>query len=318
MGEQKRIVDKLEELLSDLDAGVAELRAAQAKLKLYRLSLLKAAVTGELSREWRVKFGGSPKPRKEPESSVDSELPELPQSWRWSSAGQIGAIQGGIQKQPSRAPVLNRYPFLRVANVARDELRLDDIHEIELFEGELGRVALVPGDVLIVEGNGSRTEIGRCAVWSGEIANAVHQNHLIRVRPTGMRPRFLAAWLNSPIGIGRLAALAATTSGLYTLSVGKIARIPVPVPPLDEQDQIVEMLEGAKAIIHEQAIAIRHALRQTEAQRKNILQAAFSGRLVPQDPSDEPASVLLARIRASRADKASVPSRRPRKAKEPA
>lgn len=316
--EQHRIVEKLEELLSDLEAGVAELRVAQAKLRVYRQSLLKAAVTGELTAEWRVKFSGLTRSPNEHETSTDSELPRLPPSWRWSSVGQIGAIQGGIQKQPSRTPVLNRYPFLRVANVARDELRLDDVHEIELFEGELKRVGLLPGDVLIVEGNGSRTEIGRCAVWSGEIANTVHQNHLIRVRPTGVRSRFLAAWLNSPMGIGRLAALAATTSGLYTLSVSKIARIPVPVPPLDEQDQIVELLEEGKAILHEQAISISHALRQSEAQRKNILKAAFSGQLVPQDPNDEPASVLLERIRTSRAQKATAPTRRTRKVKEPA
>jgi type I restriction enzyme S subunit len=342
--EQTRIVEKLEELLSDLDAGVAELKAAQKKLGQYRQSLLKAAVEGALTAEWRkghtpqetgaqllarilterrarweakqlAKFaeqGKTPpkdwqKKYPEPVQPDTSDLPELPEGWVWASLDMLSEIQGGIQKQPSRAPIANKYPFLRVANVARGILKLDDIHEIELFKGELERLALQKGDVLIVEGNGSLTEIGRCALWDGSIPNTVHQNHLIRARPIGMRSEFVETWLNSLRGIERLTALAATTSGLYTLSVGKISKIPVPVPPIDEQTATVNLLATALDEQKRQEIAAQLSLKQSAAQRKNILKAAFSGQLIPQDPNDEPASMLLERICAERAERDKQP-----------
>ena len=342
--EQTRIVAKLEELLSDLDVGVAELKAAQKKLGQYRQSLLKAAVEGALTAEWRAKNppaetgaqllqrilterrtrweakqlakfaeqGKTPpkdwqKKYPEPVQPDTTDLPELPQGWVWASVEQISEIQGGIQKQPSRAPIKNKYPFLRVANVARGKLKLDEVHEIELFPGELKRLALVAGDVLIVEGNGSLTEIGRCALWDNSIANTVHQNHLIRVRPIGVVSRFVETWLNSLGGIEKLTRLAATTSGLYTLSVSKISKIPVPIAPFEEQEISMQTLAESLSALDSQEQAVEISLKQSTAQRQNILRAAFAGQLVPQDPNDEPASVLLARIRAERAEREKLP-----------
>ena len=347
--EQIRIVEKLEELLSDLDAGVAELKAAQKKLGQYRQSLLKAAVEGALTADWRknqktkpaesgaqllkrilherrtrweakqlAKFKEQGKtPAKgwqskyvEPVAPETAGLPELPEGWVWASLDMLSEIQGGIQKQPSRIPTINKYPFLRVANVARGLLKLDDVHEIELFAGELERLTLLRGDVLIVEGNGSLSEIGRCALWDGSIENVVHQNHLIRARPIVMLSEFVESWLNSLRAIEKLTKLAATTSGLYTLSVGKISKIPVPVPPMDEQVAVIAMLASALEGQRYQDEAIKGSLKQATAQRKNILKAAFSGQLVPQDPQDEPASVLLARIRAERVKQEAQPKAR--------
>jgi len=262
-------------------------------------------------KDWQKKYP-------EPVQPDTSDLPELPEGWVWASVEQISEIQGGIQKQPSRAPVLNKYPFLRVANVARGRLKLDEVHEIELFPGELERLALVAGDVLIVEGNGSLTEIGRCALWDGSIVNAVHQNHLIRVRPIGIESQFVETWLNSLGGIEKLTKLAATTSGLYTLSVGKISKIPVPLAPHAEQIEAIQILVEHMAAMESQEQAVNLSLKQSTAQRQNILRAAFSGQLVPQDPNDEPASVLLERIRAERAERDAAKMPRSRKTKEPA
>nr|WP_256354182.1 restriction endonuclease subunit S [Variovorax sp. dw_308] len=350
--EQTRIADKLEELLSDLDAGVAELKAAQRKLAQYRQSLLKAAMEGRLTQAWREQLGepeesgaqlldrilrerrerweakqlakfeaqgkAPPKGWRDrypvPAALEPAGLAELPPGWVWASLDMLAEVQGGVQKQPSRAPVQNRYPFLRVANVARGLLKLDEVHEIELFDGELERLALERGDILIVEGNGSLTEIGRCARWDGSIENAVHQNHLIRARPIVMFSEFLEAWLNSLGGVEILMKLAATTSGLYTLSVSKLCKVPVPLPPLNEQASAVGALTDALAAQLLMASYIQKALRQATAQRKNILQAAFSGQLVPQDPNDEPASRLLERIRAERAASGATKARRGRHA----
>lgn len=342
--EQTRIVEKLEELLSDLDNGVAELKAAQTKLSQYRQSLLKSAVEGSLSAEWRnqnpatetgeqllqrilierrqrweqqklAEFKEKDKtPPKdwqkkypEPVQPDTSELPELPDGWVWASVAQLCEIQGGIQKQPKRAPKENKYPFLRVANVYRNELKLDEIHEIELFNNELDRLKLELGDILIVEGNGSKSEIGRCALWDCSIDNAVHQNHLIRARPRGIVNAYLLHWLNSPSGMEKMSKLAATTSGLYTLSVSKISKIPVPICSFEEQRIVADLIDSGIGDFDSQTAAIETALKQNSAQRKNILKDAFSGKLVPQDPNDEPASVLLEKIKAERVAQAKLP-----------
>lgn len=190
----------------------------------------------------------------------------LPTGWSLCNLSEVAQITGGIQKQPKRRPTKNAYPFLRVANVGRGTIDLQDVHEIELFEGELDRFRLNGGDLLVVEGNGSADQIGRAAVWDGSISNAVHQNHLIRVRPTKViSAQYLGLLWNSPTISSQLKKVAQSTSGLYTLSTSKLARVRVPVPPRSEQDRIVETLEFylsrlevAERLIDRSAIRSRH------------------------------------------------------------
>ena len=97
---------------------------------------------------------------KEPSSAPGtSTLPELPEGWVWATVAQVAEIQGGIQKQPKRTPADNPFPFLTVANVLRGSLDLEEVHNIELFPGELDKLRLGSGDLLIVEGNGSPPQI---------------------------------------------------------------------------------------------------------------------------------------------------------------
>ncbi|MQA35726.1 restriction endonuclease subunit S [Modestobacter roseus] len=171
-------------------------------------------------------------------------MTELPAGWFVRKLGDVASIQGGIQKQPKRAPKLNVKPFLRVANVTASGLDLTDIHSVELFDGELSRYSLRKGDLLVVEGNGSPSQIGRAAVWDGSIDDCVHQNHLIRVRPgSDVLPSYLGLVWNSPRSRDRLTELASSSSGLHTLSVSKLKRVDIPVPPLGEQRRIVELLD---------------------------------------------------------------------------
>ena len=211
--EQHRIVAEIETQFTRLDASVAALRRAQANLKRYRASVLKDACEGrlvpteaELARsegrehepadvllerilaERRARWESQEKRRgkyREPSAPDTSALPELPEGWAWASLEQLAEIQGGIQKQPKRAPADNPHPFLRVANVLRGSLDLDDVHQIELFPGELDKLRLIQGDLLIVEGNGSPSQIGRMAIWKGDVQDCVHQNHIIRARLVG-------------------------------------------------------------------------------------------------------------------------------------
>jgi type I restriction enzyme, S subunit len=321
-GEQCRIVAKIEELFSDLDAGVAALERVRANLKRYRAAVLKAAVEGRPATEpaakllerilaerrakWeqdqlrKFKEAGKTPPKGWKENFEDSSaaltdgLGSLPHGWSWSNIDRIADVQGGIQKQPKRAPADNAYPYLRVANVRRDQLLLDDMERFELFPGELERLRLEPNDLLIVEGNGSLTEIGRSAIWRGEIPNCVHQNHIIRVRPLGgVVTGFVNMYWNSPNGAKRVMAEAASTSGLYTLSVTKVCRLPVPIPPLAEQAEIVAEVDRRLSVADAAETQVEHALQRAARLRQAILKRAFEGKLVPQKPTDEPAAAML-------------------------
>jgi len=341
LNEQRRIVDKIEELFSDLDAGVAALERVQKALKRYRASVLKAAVEGRLTAEWRAQHpdvepasqllqrilaerrrkweteqlakyqaAGKQPPTdwqakyKQPAGPNTDDLTELPDGWCWANTAQIAEIQGGIQKQPKRRPKENAYPFLRVANVYRSQLDLSQVNQIELFGGELRRLKLQPGDLLVVEGNGSKTEIGRCAIWSGEIENCVHQNHLIRVRLIAGDAKYIDAYWNSPLGSRKVVTVAASSSGLYTLSITKISAIPIPLPPEDEQIEIVREIEERTSVVDTVEAQLSANLKRAARLRQSILKRAFEGKLVPQDPNDEPASVLLERIKQERTENA--------------
>lgn len=346
--EQVQIADKLDELLSDLDAGTAALERARANLKRYRAAILTSAVQGRLSEPWRrqnpdiepasrllerilaerrkrwedaqrAKYAerGQTPPKgwqdryPEPVAPDVSDLPALPEGWYWASIDQLAEVQGGIQKQPKRAPKENSYPYLRVGNVLRGRLDLSRMERFELFDGELERLRLKVNDLLIVEGNGSRSEIGRCALWRGEIKDCVHQNHIIRLRPSQVLAEYLLTYWNSTPGSQRIMDRAASTSGLYTLSVQKVSELPVPLPSLLEQTEIVALVDQQLSVLDRNAQAIEAQLARAVRLRQAILKRAFEGRLVPQDPNDEPASKLLERIRAERAAaEVSAPPRR--------
>ena len=279
--EQRRIVTATEEHFSCLDATESTLREALEKLHTLRSTIL--------AESFHSNRG-------------------LPPNWNWTMIGDVADVRGGIQKQPKRRPNKNPAPFLRVANVLRGQLLLDEVHQIELFDGELERYRLQAGDLLVVEGNGSPQQIGRAASWVDEIADCVHQNHLIRVRPgPSLDPGYLALYWNAPHTASVLRDVASSTSGLYTLSTAKIRSIPIPLAPLPEQRHIAEDVDKLLEKHSSLELSIRHALNRLRAVRRSVLAVAFSGQLVPQDPTDEPASVLLERIAASRSTK---PNRR--------
>jgi len=175
----------------------------------------------------------------------DKEKPfALPVGWEWCLIDDLALVTGGIQKQPKRRPVNNHYPYLRVANVQRGYINTDSLERFELEEHELNSWSLKHGDMLIVEGNGSADEIGRCAIWEQPIDDCVYQNHLIRVRQyIDGSQRFISGYLNSLSGVKEMQRLAVTTSGLYNLSVGKIRNIMIPVPPIKEQEKILTQMD---------------------------------------------------------------------------
>ena len=230
------------------------------------------------------------------------EIAQIPPAWRWSPMSDVGRTSGGLTKNQKREALPLKAKYLRVANVYSNELRLDHITEIGLTEEELSKSRLEKGDLLFVEGNGSLEQIGRVAVWDGSIPDMTHQNHLIRFSTDGLLDsQFAMLFMISPVGRNLIKAQASSTSGLHTLSISKIANLPVPICYPAEQAEITRILDARLTAADAMEAEINAALLRAEALRQSILKQAFAGTLVPQDPNDEPAPTLLARIKAERA-----------------
>lgn len=248
--DQRRIVVDLQRRLSRLAAGEHILVAAERRLELCR------AVVGSSAASGRLIGAGS---------------------WPAVPIGDVAEVQGGIQKQPKRRPNRHPVPFLRVANVLRGHLDLSEVHEIELFDGELERYGLAAGDLLVVEGNGSASQIGRAAMWSGAVTPCVHQNHLIRVRPDAqtLLPDFLSTVWNAPQTADQLRRVASSTSGLYTLSVAKVRSIEIPLPSLAEQAAVIAEVDRRQSLADNVQAAVRRSTSRAARLRIAVLSRAL-------------------------------------------
>ncbi len=218
---------------------------------------------------------------KEPAAPDTANLPHLPEGWTWARLEQLGFPVGGLTKNPKRAKLEKQLPYLRVANVYANELRIDEIESIGVEDSELDKLLLRAGDLLIVEGNGSKDQIGRLAIWDGSIDLCVHQNHVIKVRPVILAiGKWILNWLLSPGGRDFVEVVASSTSGLYTLSVGKVGDLPIALPPLAEQTRIVAEVERRLSVVEELESVVTANLQRASRLRQSILQKAFSGELV--------------------------------------
>lgn len=334
LAEQTRIVEKLEELLSDLDAGVAELKAAQRKLAQYRQSLLKSAVEGALTADWRArnapretgaellqrilrerrarweqkqlaKFAeqGKTPPKDwrdkypEPVAPDTTGLPALPEGWVWATYEQVSTrVTVGHVGPMKQHYVASGVPFLRSQNVRENRFSAEGLLFISReFHDELSKSKLRPGDIVVVR-SGS---VGVSCVIPDSLEEANCSDLVLIQEPHGVLPLFGAYFMNS--AAKRDVRRGQSGIALTHFNTQAVAALRISVPPFEEQERIVEIVAENLAAIERLELDVANELKLATAQRKNLLRAAFAGQLVPQDPRDEPAGELLARIRAARA-----------------
>ena len=331
--EQRRIVAKIESLFGRLDEGVAALKGAQANLERYRASVLKAAVEGRLTERWRrenppgetgedllqrilaerrrrweteqlAKFEA--KGRKPPKNWRNrykelaepdiTGLPELPEGWCWAAVGQVFDVYVGATPKRSNGA----YWGGDIRWVSSGEVAFHDVWETRERITARGLSSCSaklhpPGTVMLAMIGEGRTR-GQTAVLQ-ESASHNQNSAAIRVSEAGHEPRWVFHYLRARYELTR-----ANSSGNNqpALSKRRVETIPIPVPPVLEQAAIVRRIEGLLSTLDPMLDGITRCTGGGLLLRQSILKRAFEGRLVPQDPTDEPASVLLDRIRAQR------------------
>ena len=286
LAEQLRIVAKLEKLFTQLDAAVDALKKAQTQLQRYRQSLLKTAFEGELTREWREGHSGELEPMSVSEVSAMDSLPELPDGWVWRTLASCVDV---LDSQ--RVPI----------NAKERETRISGKPESELYPyyGATGQVGWIDDYlfdeelVLLGEDGAPFFDFSKDIAYLIKDKSWVNNHaHVLKAKTEVTSNQLLCHYLNTFDYHGYL-----TGTTRLKLNQSAMRKIPVPIPPLTEQEQIVSELERHLSVADEIEATIAAELARAERLRQSILKHAFSGKLVPQDPNDEPASVLLEKIR---------------------
>jgi type I restriction enzyme S subunit len=340
--EQRRIVAKIEELFSDLDAGVAALKRAKANLKRYRASVLKSAVEGKLTEQWRAKH-----PAKEPASALlarillerrqkweadqlakfaaakkeppknwrdkyveptppdTTGLPELPVGWCWASVEQCATdednsiIDGPFGSNLKTAHYTDEGPrVIRLQNIGEGIFVDEDAHISWNHFSTLTRHSVKAGEIVVAM---LGEMLPRACLVPDHIPPAIVKADCVKLTPNTalIAPYFLMTVLNAHPTRTRASGQIAGV-GRPRLNLGKLRPFVIPLPPLVEQVQIAIEVEEKLSQIDAAKSQIEQCLLRSARLRQSILKQAFEGKLVPKDPKDEPAKVLLERLRASK------------------
>jgi type I restriction enzyme S subunit len=284
LAEQKRIVAKIEELFSELEAGEESLRVARRQLGVYRQSLLKQAFEGHLTAKWRT------------------HNPAKLEPWTSTTVGKIGRIETGTTPPTeNQANYGGDLPFFKPTDLEQGRYVKSARSHLSEAGQKCARV-LPAGSVLV-------TCIGATIGKTGLAQTACATNQQINsISPADdIAPEFAYFQVISPQFQDQIKTNASSTT-LPILNKSKFSALPFVRCSLPEQQEIVRVLDEQFEVIERNERELDGALRKSEALRQAILQKAFTGRLVPQSPADEPASELLARLRAERA--ATPPSKR--------
>lgn len=337
--EQRRIVSLVDTELGGLSHALGHLHAATAAVEWADEETLQAAVRGRLidppPRDVRPSVAEiadliaeerqrSPvPPRQRPaswtEPAVDRSwdggpLPTIPLGWMWSSVGFASVqIQYGVNVR-SDADATMGVPNIGMQNLHRGIVVPSELRYVSLTDADLAVYALSQGDVLFNRTNSAEL-VGKAAVFELE-APAVFASYLVRLRVDERlaRPHFVAHWINSPCGRAWARGVKADAIGQSNINAKKLAQMPLPLPPLAEQDRICARVQQLRDQGSEMQDRIAMALLEIAHCREAVLERAFSGTLTQPvaSPSDEHPTALIARAERELADqiKAAATSRR--------
>ncbi|WP_404791228.1 restriction endonuclease subunit S [Altericista sp. CCNU0014] len=239
--EQKAIA----QVLDAADIAIEQIREAINRAQQFQKSLLRDLLSNGIDSNGQIK-----NPGKTSSKFSNSSLGQLPSNWKLSAVSEQFEIQTGFTINQNRHPYFHKRQYLRVANVQRDFLNLNDVQELEASDSEMALRTLEVDDLLVVEGHADRLQIGRCARVTEKAEGLTFQNHLFRLRANNeITPYFGCLWLNSTYALKYWNARCATSSGLNTINQRMLRRLIIPVPSAKEQEMISEINQAHKKYI---------------------------------------------------------------------
>lgn len=314
--EQRRIVAKIEELFSNLDAGMDDLQAAGQQLERYRLSVLQAAVEGRLTADWRRTHDPEPadelhdriwnekkqlydsgeirKPKERPEPEEDAIPFSIPERWSWIRITELMYNwRSGLEKRNSEQGPELKYPYVKMGDITNDgRLTLDSVTRVDAEPEDVEKYKLSRGDFLFNVRN-SKKLVGKSCVFDVESDETyLFNNNILRVDFGGkVSTKYINYWFCSAAGRDMLEELKSSTTNVAAIYHKDFFTCIVPLPPLAEQKQIVDEVERLLSVADDAAATADREHTRAKRLRQSILKQAFSGQLVPHGDDATPPSL---------------------------
>ncbi|MEU5857215.1 restriction endonuclease subunit S [Nocardiopsis dassonvillei] len=313
LAEQRRIVAALEAELSRLDATSALLSRSAFQASQILVSSAQRAVRGDLRSaisaraeggvdleclmELRKQMALKKKSPEPPFGEIDFQLPT---GWRMASIGQLSwSIEYGTSLKASDSRPEDGVPVLRMGNIRDGKIDTGKLKYLPRLP-EVESLILEDGDFLFNRTNSAEL-VGKSAVYKGELGAAVYASYLIRCRfVPGVDPDWVSLVVNSAFGRSYISKVVSQQVGQANVNGTKLAAFPIPLPSLSRQREILDAYKTWVLAVERLKGGLRAAQSQSLALRRSLLASAFTGNIVPQDPSDESVFELLSRIRAEK------------------
>ncbi|MFF5307389.1 restriction endonuclease subunit S [Streptomyces sp. NPDC013161] len=323
--EQYRILESLEGHLSRLDAAERDLNTALLRSRSLKKSALERAMNGGFDAQ-----SDEDEPVSVLLSQVDAEISQVtkgkrrngpgpaelsphagpPSHWAVRPIGSLARkIEYGTSTKTHAVPADTDVPVLRMGNIQDGRLDMRNLKYLPAENPDTSKLSLSDGDLLFNRTNSAEL-VGKSAVYRSAMGPATFASYLIRCQlAQGIEPEWVSLCINSPEGRRYINSVAAQQVGQANVNGAKLAAFPVPVPPHGEQLRLLAELQEWRETVERTASIAQRALKRSVHLRRSLLNHAFSGQLVCQDPADEPASVLLGRIRAEHEAQGDKPKR---------
>ncbi|MCY0965691.1 restriction endonuclease subunit S [Parathalassolituus penaei] len=258
---------KIARILQTVDQAIEKTEQLIEKYQQIKAGLMNDLFTRGIGADGQLR----PPREHAPELYQHTPIGWIPKEWELSSVLELFEIDSGITLGAHRRPSKSPMPYLRVANVYAEELRLDDLALLEASKDDFLRYRLKRLDLLIVEGHANVQQIGRCAIVNQDAEDLLFQNHLFRLRSSVMAPMFAMYFFNSLYARKYWERSCSTSSGLNTINRTMLGSMPILLPSTEEQSMVVAAIETSVNRIEREKELLQKLLKQKSGLMHDLL-----------------------------------------------